>query len=411
MTRAVTARALTRWLLVAAAAAFAVVNVFNALHKGGDFSVYLDAGLRLIRGSPLYEASGIAGGVIGPPFQPVLLVPFAALALLNVEAARLVWYGFNLVCLAAGLYWWHVALAPARGDVASRPGLIVWPLLAVGYPLQTNFEHQNINAVLLALIGLAALLDRQGRSRSAGLWLGAAAALKVFPLLLFGVLAVRRRWRTLAWATASAVALTLVPVVRYGVAGYATLLRDWWSLSGSGQWPIRRHNQSLFAMLGRYLEPGDLLTWGPIPDTASPHVHLVWIVAALLLTVILLAAIARPPAGDTTVALTAGLCLAVVLSPIAWEHYWLLLWPAFAISYSPPAGAPRWVVPAFWVSAVLTSAIAPSTVGRAGTALARGLSVRTWAALLLCVAVLAVYRALQRAALQRLSCVHHEHSA
>jgi len=408
----VTARAPARWLLGAAAAAFVLVNGFNALHKGGDFTVYLDAGSRLIRGSPLYEGSGIAGGVIGPPFQPVLLAPFAALALLRVDAARLAWYVFNLACLAAGLYWWHAALGRTRGPDTRGPAVIAWPLLAVAYPLQTNFEHQNINAVLLAVLGLAALRQAQGRDRSAGLWLGAAVALKIFPILLYGVLAVRRAWRTLAWATASAVILTLLPVVRYGADRYVALLRDWWSLSGSGQWPIRRHNQSLFGMLGRYLEPGELLTWGPIPDTASPEVHLVWVATALVLAAALLAAVARGrDAPGMTVALTAGLCLAVVLSPIAWEHYWLLMWPAFAICYRPPAGTPAWVVPAFWVAAVLTSVMTPPIVGRANTALARGLSARTWAALLLCAAVLAVYRALQRAEPQRLSCEHHDRTA
>ena len=385
------------WLLGAAAAAFAAVNAFNALHKGGDFTVYLEAGRRLLVGLPLYEGSGIAGGVIGPPFQPILLAPFAALSLVSVEASRLAWYGFNLACLGAGLYWWHAALAPVRGRPAREAAPLVWPLLAVAYPLQTNFEHQNINAVLLALVGLTALRDAQDRPREAGFWLGTAAALKVFPLLLIGVLAARGRWRAAVWAAGSAALLTLIPVVRYGPDGYATLLRDWWSLSGAGQWPIRRANQSLFAMLGRFLEPGELLNWGPIPETASAGVHLFWAVLAVAAVIGLLLAVRRGPADGGSAALAAGLCLAVVLSPIAWEHYWLLLWPAFAICYRPPAGSPRWVPWAFWVCALLTSAITPGTVGRAGVAFARSLSLRTWAALLLCAAVVAVYRSLRRA--------------
>jgi alpha-1,2-mannosyltransferase len=397
------------WGLGAAAATFTIVNAFNALHKGGDFTVYLDAGRRLLSGSPLYEGSGIAGGVIGPPFQAALVAPFAALALVSIDAARLAWYALNLACLAAGVYWWHAALERHYPSHAPGPAAVVWPLLAVAYPLQTNFEHQNINCVLLALTGLAARREAQDRGAEAGWWLGTAAALKAFPLLLFGVAAVRSRWRMLAWAAASAVGLTLLPVLRYGADGYARLLTDWWTISGSGHWPIRRANQSLFAMLGRFLEPGELLTWGPIPDTASPEVHLLWAATAAAAAIGFLVLVWRWRRAGTPVAFAAALCLAVVLSPIAWEHYWLLLWPAFAICYRPPAGSPRWVPWVFWIAAALTSAITPGTVGRAGVALARSLSLRTWAALLLCAAVLAVYRSIRHAEAQRLSCVHHEH--
>jgi alpha-1,2-mannosyltransferase len=390
-----------RALLLVIGAAWVVLNGANALHKGGDFSVYLDAGTRLLHGKPLYEASGIAAGLVGPPFQPVLFVPFALLATSSVEVARIAWHLFNVLCLGVGLYAWHLALTPARPPLAVHsPSTFVWPLLAVMYPLQTNFEHQNINAVLLAFAGLGALRESEGRNRAAGLWLGAAAALKVFPLLLLGVLAVRRCWRTLGWACAAAVVLTVLPLLRYGAAGYIDLMHDWWSFSGQGHWPIRRHNQSLFAMLGRYLSPADLLTWGPIPETASPGVHLVWLVTAVAVTALFLWMVARAtrPARreTTTVALAAGLCLAVLLSPIAWEHYWLLLWPVFAIAYNPPAGSPSWVRVAFWTGAVLTSGIARPTVGRTGVAIARGLSIRTWAGAVMLVASLAVLRTLQR---------------
>jgi hypothetical protein len=382
-------------------ATWVVINGVNALNKGGDFSVYLDAATRFLAGRPLYEASGVAAGLVGPPFQPVLFVPFVLMAGAGDAFARLAWYLVNVLSLGVGLYAWHTALTAARPPhVATSPSTMVWPLLAVFYPLQTNFEHQNINAVLLAMSGIGALREVQGRSVAAGFWLGAAAALKVFPLLLFGVLAVRRCWRALGCAIVTAIALTCLPLLRYGPEGYVDLLRDWWSFSGQGQWPIRRNNQSLFAMFGRYFSEADLLTWGPIPDTASAGVHLIWLVTAVTISTAFLWMIARDPAasppGTTTIALAGGLCLAVLLSPIAWEHYWLLLWPVFAISYAPPAGSPSWVRAAFWVGSVLTSGIVRPTVGRAGLAIARGLSARTWAGLIVLSASLAAFRTLPR---------------
>lgn len=392
--------------LIAAASLLVVLNGINAFHKGGDFDVYVDAGTRLLQGRPLYESSGVAAGVIGPPFQAVLFAPFAAVSLLSPGAARLCWYLINVMCLIAGVVWWRRAIRPVGPPGATRSmASVVLPLLAVGYPLQTNFEHQNMNPVLLAVVGLAAWRGSQGRTVSQGVWLGAAGALKVFPLFLLAVLAARGAWRALAWASCTVVALTLLPLVRYAPAQYVEVLADWWAISGSGEWPIRRHNQSLFAMLGRYFSPADLLTWGPIPDTASPAVHTLWLTAAVILAGFVLWAIRSwktEAAGSMAVALAGGLGVAVVLSPIAWEHYWLLLWPAFAIAYEPPPGAARWTRPAFWAAAALTSAITPATAGRLGVALARGLSARTWGALLLIATTLAVYAALRRAGAQRL---------
>ena len=109
--------------------------------------------------------------------------------------------------------------------------------------------------------------------------------------------------------------------------------------------------------------------------------------------------------GGLGLLITAAVALALVngVKPIAWEHYWLLLWPAFAVCYRPPAGTARWVPGAFWAAAILTTGVSHPTVGRTGVALARGLSLRTWAALLVLAGTLAAFRALQRAAPQRIS--------
>lgn len=394
-------------MLAAAAVILAIVNGVNALNKGGDFTDYVEGGSRLLRGESLYEGSGIGGGVIGPPFQSVLLAPFAALSAWSLPAGRLAWYLLNLAGVVAGIRWWHLALAPSRFPAAAgAPGLIVWPLAAVGFPLQSNFEHQNINGVLLALTGLAAWRGTARRDRAAGAWLGAAVAVKVFPAILALVLVARRAYRAAAVTAALALVLTLLPILRYGPAGYVDVLENWMSLSGSGGWPIRRHNQSLFAMLGRYLGPGDLLSWGPLPETASASVHTVWLLASAALVAGTLWIVWRGRnvgREGTAVAFAAGLALAVLVSPIAWEHYWLLLWPAFAVCYRPPPGTAGWVRVAFWAGAVLTTGLSHPTVGRTGVALARGLSLRTWAALLVLCGTLAAFRALRRGAPQRIS--------
>ncbi len=106
------------WLALGLALAFAAGNTINALNKGGDAAVFFEGGRRLLQGVPLYDGSSTASGFIGPPFQALFFAPFAALGLANPTAAKLLWYGLNLMCLAIAvsltLKTWSTAVA-ARG--------------------------------------------------------------------------------------------------------------------------------------------------------------------------------------------------------------------------------------------------------------------------------------------------------
>src|SRR5690349_6320796 len=83
---------------------FVVVNLGNALHKGGDFTAFLEGGLRFLTGTRLYEGSLPGAGVIGPPFQSLWFSPFALVAGLHVGLARILWYSINVVCFLAGIW-------------------------------------------------------------------------------------------------------------------------------------------------------------------------------------------------------------------------------------------------------------------------------------------------------------------
>ena len=85
---------------------------------------------------------------------------------------------------------------------------------------------------------------------------------------------------------------------------------------------------------------------------------------------------------DSTVPheLAAATVLVVLLSPVAWDHYWVLMFPAFLIAYDSQLPVARRV---FWVAALLTTGLSQLTLGRSGFNLARDLSVNTIAGLIL----------------------------
>src|SRR5262249_27328923 len=74
--------------------------------------------------------------------------------------------------------------------------------------------------VLLGLVTAAWALDRSGRSGAAGLLVGVAAAIKLFPAYLGLYFVARRRWRALLAAAASFAALTLATGAVLGRQAY-----------------------------------------------------------------------------------------------------------------------------------------------------------------------------------------------
>jgi Glycosyltransferase family 87 len=380
-------------LTILAVAALVGANGVNAIVKGGDYSVYLDAGQRFIDGTPLYSNSGVGAGVIGPPFQAAAFVPFAILARANVIAARLAWYGLNLLLLAYGVVWWVGALAPILGvalngrGIPLEPTRLILPLVAILFPLQTNFEHQNLNVVLLAVTGASARALTFGRDRLSGALIGLAVALKAFPALLVLILFWRRLYAATLIAIGTSVILTTAAIARYGISAI-DVIRDWLALNTAGGWPIRGNNQSLFATLARYFGPEGLSAQGHLPRDPHPVIYFGWLlVAAALIGALSWKSWRWRFASVASISLAASLIVAVLVAPIAWDHYWTLLFPAFFVVWN--ARDPAWLRPAFYAGAVLTSGFSRLTVGVTGLALARQVSTMTWAGILLLAALFA----------------------
>jgi hypothetical protein len=380
---------------------FVAVNAWNALHKGGDAEVFFDGGRRVLRVLPLYEGSSAASGFIGPPFQALFFVPFAAIDAVNHSAAKLTWYAVNVAALLAGIYFWSRAAATmvtasfrGRLDIGAA-GLA---LLAVLLPIQTNFEHMNMNALLLGMLGAAAWSLVTQRFATGGALIGTAAALKAFPALVILYL-VLARLRT-AWVTAAVMvaALTLLPMLFYGATEFTSQLGSWLHISSDG-WPLRGNNQSLFAAIDRLFTEG--WTSSGISSTSqSPTAFMLTVVVGLALVMSAVISFGRRPTARLLIAeLTAVIVLAVLLSPIAWDHYWTLLFPAFLLVYqaSDRNLLGRQALYAFWTAAILTSGLSRTTLGQTGWSVARELSVDTIAALVLYFTLLRLCRVLRRA--------------
>ncbi len=294
---------------------YAAVVIPVGIRKGGDFVQELAVSDRLIAGAaPLYTHNP-AKGIFWPPFTIAALVPFALVAHANLALSQALWAVANVVLLG----WSLTRLASRWGW---RP--VVLAVAAVAKPLQGNFEHQNLLVVLLALV-VAAIDDlAAGRERRAGCWIGLAAAVKIFPGLLLLDFAYRRRWRGLAVGAATAGALTIVPMLRYGPVGAPAAVWDWVVLSRAAQHTAGFTGQPLGAWV---------LGLGGSEVT-------VWLAIAVCGALVLAALAARPAPEDPLYDLGLLTLLAVLVSPIGHFYYHLLAIPAWvaALTLRAPEG-------------------------------------------------------------------------
>lgn len=406
-------------------AVFLIANLANAIGEGGDFDAYFDAGRRLIVNEPLYAGSAIATGFVGPPAQALLFVSFVPL---GQDAASVAWYVVNVVLLWYALRTWisvmiSVSVSVSVAGAASRQlNTLPWVILslaAIAAPLQTQFEHKNLNIVLLALVATVAESFRGGRPVFGGITLGVATALKVYPICLLAWLAIRGQWRAFGAGTAAAIVLSLTPALLRGIDGLQADMADWQVLASSG-WPTRRANQSLVAMWGRYLL-GEGVGGYPVLTFDQPLVFLAAALTAAVVIAPLLLSWRRHGASRRRLIEECACvnALAVLLSPIAWEHYWIAFFPVFAALgiharglrpfYTPnPNSRPQPETPqaetpsahdawegddgrsarlaacAFWLGLIGITLLSRPLVGWHGARTVRAWSLKTWAGLLLC---------------------------
>jgi len=245
-----------RWVAGALVAAITVVMVVKFRHHDyKDAEVWYDAGRRVLSGETLAQLPHYRY----PPAFAVLVAPLAAL---GPAPFFFLWYALNLVLFGASL-WLAQTLAFPRDAGGRRASWVPTALVAV-FALDTLFLGQT-NILIMALVYWAFLDDLRGRQWRAGGPLGAAIAIKVFPVPLLAYFLYRRRYGVVvAGALWSAFFLFVLPAPVRGFHRNAVELRDWSdrvalpfvSHGKAGDWgqhSLDYGNQSLPAVARRFL--------------------------------------------------------------------------------------------------------------------------------------------------------------
>lgn len=315
-TRATTVRRATLAGTVAAAAAvLAAWWAYGSDHHFFDLRIYISAISWWADGNDLYDyaqADRVQGTLYFtyPPFAALLLSP---LAVLDPEVTFGLFTAGSVVAVAVTTWWLVRPLAHAQGWPSWYAAGLVTPLVLLIEPSRETLALGQINMLLIVLI-LGDLLFAVPRGwRLAGVGVGLATALKLFPGIFICYLLVTRRWKAAITASAAAAGVTLLAAAIAPRASWQFWTDALWATERVGRLDYTG-NQSLQGLLARLTVPAD----PPKP---------LWLLLAVAVAAYGLWQAARAArAGDEVSGIAVTGLSAALVSPITWPHhvYWFV---------------------------------------------------------------------------------------
>jgi hypothetical protein len=283
-----------------------------------------------------------------PPASVLLALPFG---LLDYSSAYVAWTVVSLVCLAAST--WMIVREPDAGFTTTA-AICFLPWLVFGNALSHQLVQGQLNLVLLVLITGAWVAGRRGYSGTSGLCLGLAAAIKLFPGFLVLYYVATREWRGVLAAVAGFAAANLAAL---GVLGVDTFVD---------------YGQTVMPEVGRFRDAWTNASvvgfWAKLFDGNLGAVIPVWRAPRLARTLAAVSGVVATAfafravwksreTAERDVAFAQCIVTMLLVSPITWDHYFVLLWLPIGIAWRAFRG--QWMAQ----SAVLMCTVLLVTVG------------------------------------------------
>jgi Glycosyltransferase family 87 len=283
-----------------------------------------------------------------PPF----LLCFEPLTRMRPRVAFWIWIAINFSALTIAMY---LLLACRRG-LSGRTALLLTGLMLMSAPVNLNFYWGQSQLIVLALMVAAMRAMERDRDGAAGLLIAAAALLRAYPLLLVGYFVFRRKWRAVIFATAGIAAGGFATVAILGLSQTLSFVHG--ALWLTDYKVVNRvDNLSLGPFVSRMFwsltgtAPGSSVDWIRRAAIATAD--------AVVLGLTIRATLADPDNRDPDWRLySLWIATAVMLTPVGWHHYLVLLAIPF-VQMVASAAEGRSSARAIWMAALayLLSAI------------------------------------------------------
>ena len=188
-----------------------------SMTRENDLTAYFDAGMRLAQGQDLYDPDFDFQRKLLTYMYPPLLA-FAFVFVKGYISTWWIWFGYSVLCWFMGLKIMLQELKPQLKSFIQRRvwWMVFISALIVFLPVQVHLAWGQVQLLLLLIISLAWLELRRGHEERAGLGLGFAIAIKIYPAFFLVPLIVARRWRVVIVALLTAGLLFLLSFTLIG---------------------------------------------------------------------------------------------------------------------------------------------------------------------------------------------------
>lgn len=294
--------------------------------------VYVNLKQQMAEEFPAFRAMSSHEYYGHPPTTVLLALPFGLID--DYWQAHFAWNCLSLAALAIGLW---LMLGRFGLQAGFWEWLAVLTLLFPSSPLFLELIYGQFNSLMLLFLAAVWVAWHHRWYRTMGVLIALAASIKLFPAFLGLLLLVRRRWDGVACCVGSFAAVNAIAAAVLGLDTYADYVgtvvpavssyRDWWA------------NGSLAGYFSRLLDGSS----GHVePVVSSPLLANASIaVADLIVLAATVWGAARAVENERPDAAFALCCPAMLLvSPIAWSHYFLVLIPALLILWNEHARSP-----------------------------------------------------------------------
>jgi len=288
---------------------------FNG-ERPNDFPNYYFAGLRLFEDRPIYDPLEnevfrrlgfvhYPTNIADPPTTIVLMSP---LSQLRYHAAFFTLYAFSLFGIPLLVYYTARYLGIGHWESICACSLT---LFSNQYRFLLLCNHME--SILLFCLTFGWIALRKGRERTGGVLWGLASALKLFPGLLIVMLTLSRRKRAVLTGTFTALILLALSGTIIGWTNSVTYIRH--VIPQSQQWYGHDCNFSLMSIGYRL---GGM--------TAG------WVLTIAAFTAIMFLSVKMKGSQDRI--FTVGTAGMLIISPLSWLGYGVLLFPVFLLLFA-----------------------------------------------------------------------------
>lgn len=281
-----------------------------------DFnSFYFATKVYFSGGNPYGQLSGASVGFLYAPTPFLFFSPFIVFPL---KVAELLWTSYSVVLLVVSVI---LLFKIAKRDIFSYEFLGILGAVCMMFPVKFTLGMGQVGILNLFLVVLFLYFISQNKEKLSGIVLSLCLLLKFFPLLFPVYLIILTKWRIFIISSlVSMIVAIFVFLYRPDQMIYFVTK----SLPGTlGSWPTAYYNQALSGMIGRWMGRGEdaqLLKLGVI-------------IFAVTLTLYILWKKRKRIKDDHLLSYVSLLPLSVIIAPLAWQHYFVLVIPTFVTLY------------------------------------------------------------------------------